>query len=253
MRTCSEILLLALTAFLVTPSASATVIVTAPTLNSVEGTLLNGTLTSFTDDRAGATVSDLTAVINWGDATISAGTITAAGSGIFDIAGAHTYFDEGTFGTSFSVIDSVDTSTGNASGLALIADAPLNLSTSAFSFVPGVLDQPTVASFTDGNPFAPISDFTAIIDWGDGTISPGTITAGPGNFQVSAGHTYASAGDFSVTVNVDDVGGSTASGQLTATSPTATPEPGPLVLTGLGMVTLLWRRARQAKLKALPF
>ena len=75
-----------------------------------------------------------------------------------------------------------------------------------------------VGSFTDANPAAPVSDFRATIDWGDGTPdSVGTVSqpGGPGTaFIVTGSHTYADAGvnggvgTFPITVYVDDVGGS---------------------------------------------
>ncbi|WP_143392959.1 beta strand repeat-containing protein [Fimbriiglobus ruber] len=76
-----------------------------------------------------------------------------------------------------------------------------------------------VGSFTDGNPVAPVSDFTATIDWGDGAAaSTGTISQ-PGGvgtpFDVSGSHTYAKPGVYTVTTHVVDDGGSTAT--LTAT------------------------------------
>ena len=70
-----------------------------------------------------------------------------------------------------------------------------------------------VGSFTDANPAAPVSDFTAVIDWGDGSpTSLGTITQ-PGGvgtpFFVSGGHIYAKPGAFTTIINVVDDGGET--------------------------------------------
>lgn len=50
----------------------------------------------------------------------------------------------------------------------------------------------TVATFTDpGGAELPL-DYSANINWGDGSITPGVITGdGTGNFQVRGGHTYA--------------------------------------------------------------
>ncbi len=101
-----------------------------------------------------------------------------------------------------------------------------------------------VGEFTDDNPTGPLSDFTATIDWGDGT-SPtvGTITQ-PGGvgtvFIVSGSHTYAASGVNSATngglpghyviqVLVQDVGGS----RLTITNPNVNVADIPIVLTGI--------------------
>ena len=67
-----------------------------------------------------------------------------------------------------------------------------------------------MATFTDANGYATTADFTATIDWGDGSSSHGTVS-GPtgGPFTVSGSHTYGSTGPESISVTVNDDGGST--------------------------------------------
>ncbi|MEA2916539.1 MAG: hypothetical protein QOJ15_8620, partial [Bradyrhizobium sp.] len=48
-----------------------------------------------------------------------------------------------------------------------------------------------VASFTINNTTDTASAFTALIDWGDGTTTTGTIVGSNGSFTVDGGHTYA--------------------------------------------------------------
>ena len=74
-----------------------------------------------------------------------------------------------------------------------------------------------VASFTDADPNGAAGDFTALIDWGDGTSpTAGSITAnGSSGFDVTGTHTYAATGTFSIIVSVTDVGGSRTSGKST--------------------------------------
>src|SRR5262249_24249568 len=55
------------------------------------------------------------------------------------------------------------------------------------------------------------ADFTAMVNWGDGTTSAGTIVLAGIGFNVSATHTYTEEGSYTVTVSVKDKGGSTAS------------------------------------------
>lgn len=67
-----------------------------------------------------------------------------------------------------------------------------------------------MATFTDANPAAPLSQFSAAIDWGDSSSSAGTITqpGGPGTvFDVSGTHTYATSGGYTVSVTISDPGG----------------------------------------------
>ena len=124
--------------------------------------------------------------------------------------------DEGTYPIIISVTDNGNTPSFRASGssTATIVDAPLTAGPSVI-FVPRVA--PTVFSgaigtFTDANPAALLSDFSAIIDWGDNSPqSAGTISE-PGGagmaFAVSATHAYLYAGDYTITTYVTDVGGS---------------------------------------------
>ena len=90
-----------------------------------------------------------------------------------------------------------------------VADAPISLSC-ATPWVSLQAFSGTVANLTDGDPAAPLSDFTATINWGDSSSSAGTVSGSGGNYLVAGSHTYTSTGFFDVTVHVDDVGGSTA-------------------------------------------
>jgi len=62
-----------------------------------------------------------------------------------------------------------------------------------------------VATFTDTDATQPASNFTASIDWGDGTASAGTVAGASGSFTVSATHTWADEGSFAVTTTVTDI------------------------------------------------
>src|SRR5262249_13789806 len=63
---------------------------------------------------------------------------------------------------------------------------------------------------------------TASIDWGDGTASTGTISAGSnGTFSVLGNHTYSTPGTFTVTVTINDVN-TAGDGLGSTTPPTAT-------------------------------
>src|SRR5580704_14776217 len=76
----------------------------------------------------------------------------------------------------------------------------------------------TVATFTDPNPNASASDFTATIDWGDGTSTTGTVVAqSTGGFAVDGVHVYADEGKYTVGVTIKDIGGAIAITTSTAT------------------------------------
>ena len=103
-------------------------------------------------------------------------------------------------------------------GSAIVSDAPLapsgtqpTVSTVEASIFPVPVFSPPlfngpVASFTDGDPTSTIADFTALVDWGDGTpMTAGTISQ-PGGvgtaYVVSGMHTYADSGDTTGTGNI---------------------------------------------------
>jgi Domain of unknown function (DUF4214)/Abnormal spindle-like microcephaly-assoc'd, ASPM-SPD-2-Hydin len=82
--------------------------------------------------------------------------------------------------------------------------APLSLSGAA------------VASFVDGDPNVTVSQFTATIDWGDGSQpSAGTVRHVKSGFTVLGSHTYTTHRSWTVTVRIAHDGGSTATATAT--------------------------------------
>ncbi len=66
----------------------------------------------------------------------------------------------------------------------------------------------TVATFSDLDPNGNAKDYTATINWGDGHLNNGKITAdGKGGFTVTGTNTFTQAGTFPISVDVADFGG----------------------------------------------
>ena len=88
----------------------------------------------------------------------------------------------------------------------LRADAPINATGATFGASEGVTFTGTVAAFADPDPASTAGEYSATIDWGDGThMTPGTISGPPGGpFTVSGTHMYAEQGTYSVTVTITD-------------------------------------------------
>ena len=85
-----------------------------------------------------------------------------------------------------------------------------------FSVAEGTAFNGTVATFSDDNAAATPADFTASIDWGDGSpTTAGTIVSSSAAFAVSGQHTYVDEGSFTATVTISDV--SPGTGTATAT------------------------------------
>ena len=142
--------------------------------------LTDGDSTAFLDQVSVTSANPTptyTASINWGDGNVSAGIITYdASSNTFTVSGSNTYAEEGNYTVTTTVnygtlLQSVVSST------AQVADAPLSSSGLSFTATTGAPFSGTVAYFSDANPNGQAGDFTASIDWGDGTVTAGTITA----------------------------------------------------------------------------
>ena len=80
--------------------------------------------------------------------------------------------------------------TSSATGAIAIAAAPPVASGTSITETEQTLFTTAVATFND--PSGSAADYTATIDWGDGSpTSTGTVTGSSGHFSVSGTHTYA--------------------------------------------------------------
>src|SRR5262249_28045392 len=86
----------------------------------------------------------------------------------------------------------------------------LDVTNSSFRATEGAAFTGTVATFTDSDG-DPASNYAATISWGEGAVSAGTVTAAnTGHYVVTGTHTYAEEGNYSFSVRVQDVDGSSA-------------------------------------------
>ena len=167
--------------------------------------------------------------MQWGDGTTSAGTIVpwqidGPGKGKFAILGAHTYARAGSYLVTVRISYADDSSPAVAHAVDAVADAPLSAQGTSMAAVEASAFAGTVASFKDANPAARAEDFTATIQWGDGTTSTGIVVLDqvadrvvPGRFIVLGAHAYADEGSYPVTVTIVDAGGATATAASAAT------------------------------------
>jgi len=97
-----------------------------------------------------------------------------------------------------------------------------------------LIDNASVATFTDTDTAAQASEFTATINWGDGTTSTGTIAGSNGLLAVSGSHTYAATGQDTITVTMAEPAPGTAIATATSfrfdhvNQPPVNTVPGPL-------------------------
>jgi hypothetical protein len=188
-------------------------------LSPVEGASTGPqTVATFTDPGGPETGSnDYSATINWGDGVTDTGNISLA-AGVFSVTGSHTYAEEsaadhlGSDPYTITVVINHDATTPQTVTSTAVVSDPAVIAIGGATFTategtPSALQ--TVATFTDpGGPEigtgGAITDYAAVIAWGDGSTSPGIITANAdGSFTVQGMHTYAtglgSPGDYGST------------------------------------------------------
>ncbi len=176
-----------------------------PFVTVTEGSAFQGAVAMFNDPFTGSAAGDFHATIDWGDGTTTAGTVSRSGATL-TVNGGHTYADEGSYALKVTLTDDdLGTATATANNFATVSEID-SLQGQVVTIAPtaGTPFTGTVANFTDTNATATAADFTATIDWGDGTVTSGLVGGTGGNFVVSGTHTYAAAGSDTLVVTLHD-------------------------------------------------
>lgn len=197
-----------------TTDVSGTATITDPRLNiqvdtisGTDGVAGGGVVATFTDPDPNGHLSEYSATINWGDGHSGTGLIAADGQGGFTVSGTNVYAVKGTFTVSVTIVD-VGGTTSHASGTATITDPPLTATFVPFASTVAAPVSGVVATFKDADPNGNLAEYSAAIQWGDGTSSVASVAAvASGGFSVSGSHAYATEGSFTVTVAIADRGG----------------------------------------------
>jgi hypothetical protein len=229
-----------------TAMTTSSAMVTGPVLTPVPATItpslgqpFTGIVASFFDTNTADTYQDLSATINWGNGIVNAGSVVPnpITPGLFDVHGTNTYTVAGTYAVNV-LLTNRDGQSATATSHAIVAVPTFVASGTTFPTTPGVpLPSTIVANFIDTNPNATAQNITAVINWGDGQASGGTVS-GPnaaGVYTVMGSHTYALpslSGSYIVTVTIADPTGQTATATSTALVEAPVLTPGqPLTLT----------------------
>jgi autotransporter-associated beta strand protein len=162
---------------------------------------------TFSDANPNPNITDFTAGISWGDGTTSPGTLVANADGTFTVQGSHKYSEEAAeLGLAVMITDK-DGATVTGNGSVHIADADVS-PTGGFTVTAteaSASGSQTVATFSDPGGPESNSDYSASIDWGDGSATSSGVVAffaDPSTFSVQGNHTYAEEGTFTITVTI---------------------------------------------------
>lgn len=152
-----------------------------------------------------AKADDFVATIDWGDGTTSTGVITKDHDGGFDVSGTHIYPVSGTKTITVTVEGPNGPATAKSS--IWLKENPVVV-TQGTPEVDGLKVSGTLATFFDeknANPDPELAymDYSGLVEWGDGGMSAGTISVNSnGTFNVTGGHAYLKAGEYTVEVSV---------------------------------------------------
>ncbi len=158
---------------------------------------------TFTDPLGPEPVADYSATVEWGDGVTTAGTISHGSGNQFTVDAIRAFSDEGV-GPIQVVIGRGTSLPVTVTGTYSIAEAPLLLTAAAAITASEnvALASVPVATFVDLGGPEDLSDYTAEIDWGDGSSSAGTVSVNSGTFTVTGSHVYTVGGAETIEVTV---------------------------------------------------
>jgi hypothetical protein len=162
---------------------------------ATEGIPFHGVVARLTDYNPHPSAGEYSGTIAWGDGTTSPATAIVPDPqqpGVFDVIADHTYTEENLDAVAWVMVTDEGGSQDSKGVTIGIDDAPLKADPAAFQVVEGHAYSGLVASFRDYDQFATPADFTATIQWGDGTTTTGTIgyDTTRGKFDVVGSHDY---------------------------------------------------------------
>ena len=152
-----------------------------------------------------------TALVNWGDGSSSAVAVESE-DGTFEVLGDHDYTVPGSYQVAVTVYDGIfDYHTSTSITVEPESPDSFPLAAEGVAIPPGSagtqLEDVTLATFTDDNPAHIGGLHLVTIDWGDQTISEGTVEqdgSDPDDYEVTGSHTYVHPGDYDIHVTIQD-------------------------------------------------
>jgi uncharacterized repeat protein (TIGR01451 family) len=186
-----------------TEGNSITYRITVTNRGSIDAALvvLSDTLSSLLN-YSSASTSQGTFSVSSGVVTFKLGTVPA-GRSVFASVTAQA-LEDGTASDTVSVSGPNFTTSG-ASATTSISEPAIRVSPRVIEYGQTFTNLRT-ATFTHASGVEPVNAFVATINWGDGSTSPGTISASQGTYSVTGSHTYRTLGFHAITTTVVEAG-----------------------------------------------
>jgi cyanophycinase-like exopeptidase len=185
---------------------TATTLSTVTAGNVYAGSDMTLTVASFMDDNPAAPLDDYTATIAWGDGSTSPGMLSEGG-GEFLVSGDHCYVAAQVYHVQVTITDEGGSSLRIAQVIRVVRPPLEGGAGNVQAGDDGSTGTVEVVAFAAPNQTDPVGEFTATIDWGDGTGGAGTVERVGDFYHVLGSHTFAAAGGYPVEVQVYQQGG----------------------------------------------
>jgi uncharacterized repeat protein (TIGR03803 family) len=186
-------------------------------------------LAVIADINPQVTGSTITATVIWGDgspvlSSTNAGVVVKSiGGGRYDLIAPHDYTSPG----EYPIIVRVSDPNGarlTLTGTANVGPSAIAMTAYDVASPSGVLRSQFLATFQDNGLTSTGTDYTTLINWGDGSITNGTLRAiGHSSYQVFGTHTYTLPDSYTIGATVTRTGTYSATTWTTATVTGSTP------------------------------
>ena len=172
----------------------------------------SGIVGTFTSNSPSMNVDAFLAFIDWGDGTQSTGSVQRL-NGTYQVYGSHQYAMRGDYSVVVTVTDDDPGPSTATWGQATATTGDLEWRGANLLFLEDVASSVVeLVRFTDPEYELTADQYTAVIDWGDGsgTTTATAIAAGTGQFAIQGQHTYEEEGAYSASITITGSEGQTA-------------------------------------------
>lgn len=185
---------------------------TSKSVTVVEGQKLANTVLGTFVPLIPKSITDYDVTIDIGNGQSLPALLNVTSQGAFEITSPNAFARFGNYNVKITVTDKIDNVSTVINSTATVNDAPISVAFAAPQRQPGSGQiNSVIATITDANPTSLPSDFSATINWGDGTTNSGIVQLQDGALVVVGSRTYTAFGTYNVAIQVSSTGGKSAS------------------------------------------